>query len=122
MLEMGNAAYKKLIVWEVADKLVNVIYDFTVLFPKEEIYGLTSQIRRAALSVPANIIEGHARNNKNEFRRFLSISLGSLTEVEYYLEFALRRKYLTESQFIEVQALRNQCGQLLWKLYKSQSR
>lgn len=117
-----EAAYKKLLVWQVADELVNLIYDLSVAFPKGELYGLTSQLRRAALSVVANIIEGHARNSHNEFRHFLSIALGSLSEVEYYLEFALRRGYLTKEEFEKVAAVRNRCGQLLWKLYKSQSR
>lgn len=117
-----SASYKNLLVWQVADELVNFIYDLTVSFPKEEMYCLTSQLRRAALSVPANIIEGYARNSKNEFHRFLSIALGSLSEVEYYLEFAFRRKYLTRIQFGQVEGLRNRCGQLLWKLYKSQSK
>lgn len=117
-----DASYKNLIVWKVADELVNLIYDLTVNFPKEEIYGLTSQLRRAALSVPANIIEGYARNSKNEFHRFLSIALGSLSEVEYYLEFSFRRKYFTKNQFDQVEGLRSRCGQLLWKLYKSQSK
>lgn len=85
------------------------------------LHSLTSQLRRAALSVVANIIEGHARNSRNEFRHFLSIALGSLAEVQYYLDFALRRKYLTKEQFEKVESLRNRCGQLLWKLYKSQS-
>lgn len=119
---MENTAYKKLLVWQVADELVNLIYDLTIPFPKDELYSLTSQIRRAALSVVANIIEGHARNNHNEFRHFLSIALGSLSEVEYYLEFALRRDYLTKQQFEKAAALRSRCGQLLWKLYKSQSK
>lgn len=117
-----SASYKNLLVWQVTDELLNLIYDFTVHFPREEMYSLTSQLRRAALSVPANIIEGYARNSRNEFHRFLSIALGSLAEVEYYLEFAFKRKYLTESQFVQVQNLRNRCGQLLWKLYKSQSK
>jgi len=117
-----SASYKNLIVWKIADELVNLIYDLTVNFPKEELYGLTSQLRRAGLSVPANIIEGYARNSKNEFHRFLSIALGSLSEVEYYLEFAFRREYLTENQFDQVENLRSRCGQLLWELYKSQSK
>lgn len=117
---MSEAAYKKLIVWQVADDLVNMVYDLTITFPKDELYSLTSQLRRAALSVPANIIEGQARNNRNEFRHFLSIALGSLSEVEYYLEFSFRRKYLTKDQFESVKNLRDKCGQLLWKLYKSQ--
>ena len=118
--KMSEAAYKKLIVWEIADELVHLVYDLTVGFPKDELYSLTSQIRRAALSVVANIIEGHARNSKNEFRHFLSIALGSLSEVEYYLEFAFKRKYLTEEEFNKAKTLRSSCGQLLWRLYKSQ--
>ena len=119
---MSEAAYKKLLVWKAADELANCVYDLTILFPKEEVYGLTSQIRRAALSVVANIIEGHGRDSKNEFRHFLSIALGSLAEVEYFLEFAYKRNYITRSQFTEVSMIRSKCGQLLWKLYKSQSR
>jgi four helix bundle protein len=114
-----QAAYKNLIVWRVADELVNAVYDDTVSFPKEELYALTSQIRRAALSVVANIIEGYARNSKNELRHFLSIALGSLAEVEYYLEFAAKREYITKAQFMKTEAIRSQCGQLLWKFYKS---
>lgn len=117
-----SSAYKKLIVWEVADRLVNLVYDSSIYFPKEELYSLTSQVKRAALSVVANIIEGHARNNKNEFRHFLSIALGSLAEVEYYLEFAYTRGYLSKTEFEKVELVRKQCGQLLWKLYKSQSK
>jgi four helix bundle protein len=114
--------YKRLLVWQVADELVNVVYDLTIKFPKDELYSLTSQLRRAALSVPANIIEGHARNNRNEFRHFLSIALGSLAETGYYLEFALKRNYISKKDFEKVEGLRSRCGQLLWKLYKSQSR
>lgn len=114
--------YKKLLAWQVADELVNAVYDLTFKFPKDELYSLTSQLRRAALSVPANIIEGHARNNKNEFRHFLSIALGSLAEAGYYIEFALRRKYISLVNFEKAQGLRIRCGQLLWKLYKSQSK
>ncbi len=103
--DMNYASYKNLLVWKFADELVNLIYDLTINFPKEELYCLTSQLRRVALSVPANIIEGYARNNKNEFRRFLSIALGSLSEVEYYLDFSYRRKYLTQSQYDTVETL-----------------
>ncbi len=114
--------YKKLLAWQVADELVNAVYDLTFKFPKDELYSLTSQLRRAALSVPANIIEGHARNNRNEFRHFLSIALGSLAEAGYYLEFALKRKYISQSDFDKAEDLRSRCGRLLWKLYKSQAK
>lgn len=116
---LDTKAYKKLLVWQVADELVHIVYDVTILFPKEEMFGLTSQLRRAALSVVANITEGHGRNNKNEFRHFLSIALGSLAEVEYYLEFSLKRKYLTDESYNKIEEKRMSCGKMLWKLYKS---
>ena len=114
--------YKKLLVWRVADQLAHAIYDLTQNFPKEEQFSLTPQLRRAAISVVANIIEGYGRFSKNEFRHFLSIALGSLAEVEYYLEFSLKRVYLNKAQFDKAESLRNKCGQLLWKLYQSQSK
>ncbi len=114
------AGYRKLLVWEKADQLAHKIYDVSLKFPKEELYSFNSQLRRVALSVPANIVEGHARNSKNEFRHFLSIALGSLAEVEYYLEFSLKREYISQKEFNELKSLRITCGKLLWKLYKSQ--
>ena len=114
--------YRKLIAWQVADEFAHKVYDLTLKFPKEELFSLTSQLRRAALSVPANIIEGHARNNKNEFRHFLSIALGSLAEAGYYLDFAFKREYFSLKDMEPVNSLRNSCGSLLWKLYKSQSK
>ena len=70
--------YKKLKVWQKADELALAIYIESKKFPKEEIYGITSQLRRAALSVPTNIVEGSGRQNKKEFRQFVNIALGSL--------------------------------------------
>jgi len=113
--------YRNLIAWQVADELAKAIYKITLSFPKHELYGLTSQLRRAALSVPLNITEGFARNNKNEFRQFLRIALGSLAEVEYLLEFALFQRYLTQKEFDQISILRKRCGQILWGLYKSQT-
>lgn len=112
--------YKKLTTWQKADELAHLIYDLTLSFPKEEMFGLTSQIRRAALSIVLNIVEGHARNNKKEFHHFLAISLSSLAEVEYLLEFSLKRKYLTQNNFDKATVLRESVGQLLWKLFVSQ--
>lgn len=112
--------YKALIAWQKADLLAHKIYDVTEAFPKSEMFGLTSQLRRAALSVPANIIEGYARNSHNEFHRFLSISLGSLSEVGYFLEFSYKRKFIKQSDFEALVLLRDECGRLIWKLYESQ--
>jgi len=112
--------YRKLLTWQVADELANQIYSFTCSFPRHELYGLTSQLRRAALSVPLNIIEGYARNSRKEFRQFLKISLGSLAETTYLMEFALKQKYFQPKDYRPLLKLKNRCGQLLWKLYQSQ--
>ena len=74
-------------VWHKADNLAYKVYTATNVFPKEEIYGITSQLRRAALSVPTNIVEGYGRQGKNELRQFANIALGSLAETRYLLDF-----------------------------------
>lgn len=112
--------YKKLIAWQKADKLAHNVYDVTQIFPKSEMFGLTSQLRRAALSVPANIVEGYARASKNEFRRFLSIALGSLSEVEYFLTFSYKQKLIKEGEYVLILALKEECGRLVWGLHQSQ--
>jgi len=112
--------YKKLIAWQLADRLAWEVYLLTDKFPKDEIYGLTSQLRRAAISVVLNIVEGHSRNNRNEFRQFLRISLGSLAETDYLLLFALRRNYISQEEFDKASVIRENCGKVLWKLMKSQ--
>lgn len=112
--------YKKLIAWQRADELAHKVYDLTLTFPKNELYGLTSQLQRACLSVPTNIVEGHARNSRKEFHRFLSIALGSLAETEYLLEFAYKRKLIEESKFQVICLLRAETGHIIWKLYISQ--
>ena len=111
--------YKKLFVWQRADELAYQIYSMTSNFPKEELYGITSQLRRASLSVPTNIVEGMGRAGRNETKHFMNIALGSLAEVEYLLEFCLRLRLLAEEQFVTLEELRNQVGALLWRFYKS---
>lgn len=112
--------YKKLIARQKADKLAHLVYDLTMQFPKEEIFGITSQLRRAVLSIAANIVEGFSRNSKKEFHHFLSITLGSLAETEYFLDFAFKRNYIKEDQFRKVMQTKTEVGQLVWKLYLSQ--
>lgn len=116
---MKEKGYKKLIVWQKADDLAYQVYMVTKTFPKEEIYGITSQLRRAALSIPTNIVEGYGRQGRKELKQFVNIALGSLAEVEYLLDFSLRLKYLTVEEHKEIQDLRQQVGNLLWKFYKS---
>ena len=111
--------YKKLIVWQRADELAFQIYLATKRFPKDEMYGVTSQLRRAALSVPTNIVEGAGRQGRNEMKQFVNIALGSLTETEYLLEFCSRLTYLDNETYDKLEALRHEVGCLLWNLHKS---
>ena len=111
--------YKKLIVWQKADELAYQIYTESKKFPRQEIYGVTSQLRRAAISVPANIVEGTGRQGKKELKQFANIALGSLLETEYLLEFCLRLKYLNEEDYKRLESLRGEVGSLLWKFYKA---
>ncbi|MAP80961.1 MAG: four helix bundle protein [Aequorivita sp.] len=99
---MTIKSHKDLILWKESMTLVEEIYRLTEAFPKEEIYGLTSQIRRAAVSIPSNIAEGAGRNGENEFSRFLYIALGSLSELETQFEIAIRLKYLEKNEQTEV--------------------
>lgn len=93
--------YKDLDVWKLGIELVEKIYSVTNFFPKTEVYGLTSLIRRAAISVPSNIAEGAARNSDEEFLKFLYISLGSLSELETELHIAQNLGYLGESELFK---------------------
>lgn len=92
--------FTDLIVWQKAHKLVLEVYKATKTFPKEELYGLTSQFRRAAISTPANIAEGFRKNGKHDKARFLNIAQGSLEEVKYYLILSKDLGYL-ENKFME---------------------
>jgi len=87
-------SHKDLKVWQESMTLVTQIYKISEDFPKHEIYGLSSQIRRAAVSIPSNIAEGAGRKGENEFTRFLYIALGSLSEVETQLEISLSMRFM----------------------------
>jgi len=87
--------HTKLRAFELADELVVLIYRVTAGFPKEEIYGLISQIRRAAISVPSNIVEGCARDSQADYLRFLNIAFGSLRELHYQLDLSKRLGFLS---------------------------
>ena len=98
-----------------ADILAKEVYRLTKCFPRNEQYGMTSQLRRAALSVILNIIEGFARQNINEFRRFLYISFGSLKETKYLLEFAKDQEYISEEQYSVIYEYTEESAKLLWR-------
>jgi four helix bundle protein len=89
--------YRDLLVWQKSFDLANDVYEATSSFPKDEIYGLTSQIRRASVSIASNIAEGAARNSTKEFLHFISITKGSLAEIETQLLLAERRGYLASA-------------------------
>jgi len=91
--------YKELIVWQKAVNFVTIIYSTTKDFPNEEIYGLTNQIRRAAVSIPSNIAEGFGRNSKNEFKHYLQIAIGSLFELQTQIEIAKNLQFLSIAEF-----------------------
>lgn len=91
--------HTKLRAFELADKVALLTYRVTRCFPHEEIYGLTSQMRRASVSVPSNIVEGCARESQSEFFRFLEISFGSLREVHYQAHLSMRLGYMPEQDY-----------------------
>ena len=116
---MAVKRFNDLIVWQKSMTLVERIYLATAGFPKEEIYGLTSQIRRAAVSIPSNIAEGQSRHSTKEFLRFLSIALGSRSEVETQLIIASRLHYLNSDAVSELTASLDEVGRLLRGLVNS---
>ncbi len=89
--------YRKIDAWRLADDLTVAIYEQSRGFPREELYGLTSQLRRAAYSVPANIAEGSSRESQRDYLHFLYIARGSLSEAQYFLHLARRLGFLTEA-------------------------
>ena len=108
-------SHKDLIVWQKAMDFVAEIYKCTESFPKQEIYGLVSQMRRAAVSIPSNIAEGRRRGSVVEFLRFLRIAFGSGAELETQLEIARRLDFLREDQFF---GLNERLGEVLRMLNK----
>lgn len=113
--------YENLLAWQVSDEFAHKVYDLTLKFPKEELFSLTSQLRRASLSIPSNIVEGFGRNNKKELHRYLAISLGSLAEAGYQLSFAHKRGFISELQYKEILEVKNRAGKIIWKFYISLS-
>lgn len=91
--------FQDLVIWERSHQLTLHIYNLTRTFPKEELYGLTSQIRRSSSSIPTNIAEGCGRNSELDFNRFLAIAMGSASELEYQLILSRDLKYCSEEDF-----------------------
>jgi len=94
-MEKEIKSFRDLIIWQRGINLVKDVYEETRNFPKEELYGITTQIRRSAISIPSNISEGHIRQHRAEFRQFLNIALGSLAELETQIIIARELNYLS---------------------------
>jgi len=119
MITNANKGFRRLNVVQEAHVLVKTVYAATAKFPKDELFGLTSQIRRAAVSIPTNIIEGHARKSLKEFLNFLNIANGSLVELEYLLGLSWDLGYLAKSKYNEIEAQRQKVAGYLVNLMKS---
>ncbi len=112
--------HKNLDVWKISMELVQRVYKVTTAFPKHEIYGLTSQIRRAAVSVPSNIAEGAARQTKKELANFLHIAQGSLSELDTQLDISLNLGYLVLEDRNRVDELLLRIDKMLTAFIRSQ--
>ncbi|HEU4680112.1 MAG TPA: four helix bundle protein, partial [Gemmatimonadales bacterium] len=113
------AIYQRIKAWERCHQLCLAVYSVTKAWPPAERFGLTSQARRAAHSAAANIVEGCAKRGAKEFRRYLDISLGALSELSYTLMLARDLQILTEDEWAQLDELHRRAGGMTWLLYKS---
>jgi len=111
--------FKDLIVWEKSHQLTLEIYKTSLKFPSDEKYGLISQMRRAAYSVPANIVEGHSRKSKKEFIQFLNIAKGSLEELKYFIILSNDLKYIDNQKRIFLEEKAEEVSMILYSFTKS---
>jgi len=111
--------FKNIKAWQYADDLAVLVYAKTKSFPKEELYGLTSQLRRAAVSVPSNIAEGASREHKREYLHFLYVARGSVNETKYLIHLSNRLCYLKRSDYEELNKLGEEVSKILYGLILS---
>ena len=116
MLELSH---KNMIIWQKSIKLVKEVYKITDQLPKEERFGLVSQLRRAAVSIPSNISEGEARRTSKEKRRFYEIACASAVEIDAQIEIALELNFLNLQDVQNLSSLLNECFAMLSKLKKT---
>ena len=115
----GFNSYRDLKAWQMGLDVSEAAYKLTAQFPKHETYGLSSQIQRAAVSIPANIAEGHARESTKEFLRFLCIAQGSLAELETHLLLAQRFAYMETEELEKMMQLTSETGKIMRGLQRS---
>lgn len=111
--------FRDLLVWQKSMSFVTEIYKVSKSFPKEEVYGLTSQIRRSAVSVPSNISEGYGRQGINDYLRFLNIAIASLFELQTQLEIAFNLKFIKKEIFEELYELSREIERMLSSFIRS---
>jgi four helix bundle protein len=112
-------SYRDLIVWQLAMRLTESVYRITGTFPNKETYALANQLQRAAVSIPSNIAEGHARSSTKDYLRFISIAMGSLAELETQMELSARLEYIDQPKLGELLATADELGRMLQGLRKS---
>ncbi len=110
--------YRDLIVWQKSIHFVSKVYQISKTFPKEEIYGLTSQMRRSAISIPSNIAEGYGRKSTDDYLRFLQIAISSLYEIQTQLEISINLKYLSKNNYEKVYELSREIERMLSSLIR----
>jgi four helix bundle protein len=105
--------FKNIKAWQYADDLVLLIYSTTISFPKEELYGITSQLRRAVVSIPANIAEGSSREHSKEYLHFLFVARASMAETEYFIHLSKRLGYLNDDNYKKIEQIRKEAAKTL---------
>ena len=118
-MEFSKKPYHSSLAWQKADDFVLLVYRVTVTFPDYEKYNCTSQLRRAALSIPLNIVEGMARSTTKEYLRFLYIARGSCMECSYLLEVSYKLRYLDETTYKQAESLRREVSYFLQRSMSS---
>ena len=111
--------YRNIVAWQKADDLTVAVYEATKTFPKDEVYSLTSQIRRAAYSIPANIAEGASRNSLKDYLHFLYIARGSASEVAYFIHLSKRLGYFKADADAQLSAQADETSRVLTGLIRS---
>jgi len=120
-MEEKVKSFKDLKVWQSSYELALAVYEATKAFPKDELYGMVSQMRRSCVSVPSNIAEGYSRRGRPEYIRFLGIAYGSLSELETQILLSKDLKYINEEQFDRLIKLKDGIGGMLYKLMQKLS-
>lgn len=116
---MSIQSYKDIIAWQKAHSLTLMVYKLTEIYPKTEVFGLTSQTRRCAVSVPSNLAEGFKRNHKNDSIHFYNIAQGSLEELRYQLLLAKDIKYISQKDYEIAENLADEVAKLIFSWIKS---